>query len=236
MYATEENHWWHIAKRRIVEEYIKNLVKDKKQVKILDVGCGTGKNMELLSHYGTVYGVDISAKALSYCKKRGLTNLKKADITKLPFQNNFFDIIIALDILEHVDDHKAVKELQRVTKKDGTIILTVPAYQWLWSQWDEVLYHKRRYTTQAVRNLFSSRTYTVKHSTYLYSFLVLPAFVIRIIKSRFSKKTYTSDFQITNAVLNNFFLFLTQIERTIIRFAAIPFGTSIFCVIQNEKK
>src|SRR3990167_11456802 len=111
LYLTEDRHWWHLSKRRIVEYYLKKLLKDKTDANMLDVGCGTGKNLELLSSYGTAWGVDISSDALLYCRKRGLKRIKKANVTALPFKDNSFDIITALDILEHVDDRRALQEL-----------------------------------------------------------------------------------------------------------------------------
>ena len=147
LYSLEDKHWWHISKRRIV----RNLIKKYNHLdnpRILDIGCGTGKNMEELQSLGPVFGLDSSIEALKYCKKRGLNNLIEGTAEKTSLKSSFFDVVTLLDVLEHTDDNKTLKEMNRIIKKDGIIIITVPAFGWLWSTWDEVLHHKRRYTTK----------------------------------------------------------------------------------------
>ena len=232
MYKTEDSHWWHKSKRRFVEQFITTYVQ-KKKITILDVGCGTGKNMERLSHYGEVWGVDLSEEALSFCKKRNLTRVKKGEAEKLPFKKGTFDVVCVLDVLEHVDDKLAVKEIRRVLKNSGFIVVTVPAFWWLWSKWDDVLHHKRRYTKKRLMEILVQEGFVIQRNTYIHSFLVLPSLIIRKLK-QFQQKTYTSDFQINNAFMNKLLLFMSELEQMWINRYDMPFGTSVLCIAQKN--
>lgn len=232
MYKTEDTHWWHKSKRRFVERFITTYAQ-KKKITILDVGCGTGKNMERLSNYGEVWGVDLSEEALSFCKKRGLINVKRGEAEHLPFENNTFDVVCVLDVLEHVDDKLAVREIRRVLKNSGFIVVTVPAFWWLWSKWDDVLHHKRRYTKKQLKEILVQEGFVVQRNTYIHSFLVLPSLVIRKLK-QFQQKTYTSDFQINNAFMNKLLLFMSELEQMWINRYDMPFGTSVLCIAKKN--
>lgn len=232
MYKTESHHFWHKAKREYVGKMIRAYAK-KDEKNILDIGCGTGKNMEELSKLGTVFGVDSSDEALGFCEKRGLSNLKKGFAEKISYESEQFDVVTILDVLEHVDDIKAVAEMERVLKKKGVAVITVPAFSWLWSKWDEVLGHKKRYTKGTLLSLFDENKWEVKKITYIHSFLVVPTLVVRTIKTR-QKKEYSSDFQLMNPLINKILHLASLLEQMIVRRYDMPFGTSLLCVIQKK--
>lgn len=234
MYETEESHWWHVAKRRFVNQLIVSYVQQEKCT-ILDVGCGTGKNMEELSHLGSVWGVDISSEALSFCKKRGLVQVKKGEAEHLPFKQESFDIVSVLDVLEHVDDRAAIKEIKRVLKNNGFIVITVPAFSWLWSKWDEILSHKRRYAKKQLEEVLMEEGYQIIRNTYIHSFLVFPSLIIRKLK-QLQKKPYTSDFRINNSAINKLLSFISLLEQMWITRYDMPLGTSILCIAQKTNK
>jgi ubiquinone/menaquinone biosynthesis C-methylase UbiE len=232
MYKSEETHWWHMAKRRFVGNLIK-MYAQKKSLSLLDVGCGTGKNMEDLSRFGEVWGVDISNEALLFCKKRNLSKVKIGEAEHLPFGEKSFDVVSALDVLEHVDDMRSVREIKRVLKDGGYIIITVPAFGWLWSKWDEILHHKRRYTRKQLEDILTQEGFSIKRNTYIHSFLVMPSLIIRKLKQRQSK-TYTSDFQINNSLTNTILSFISELEQNWINRYDMPFGTSVLCIAQKN--
>lgn len=234
LYITEETHWWHKAKRRFVNQAIA-IYAQKKKLTILDVGCGTGKNMEELRRFGDVWGVDVSDEAHAFCKKRGLTQVKKGEVERLPFERDIFDVVCILDVLEHVDDRATIKEIKRVLKNDGLIVITVPAFWWLWSKWDKILHHKRRYTKKQLEEILTAEGFVIKRNSYIHSFLVLPILMIRKIK-QLQKKSYSSDFQINNALINMALSFVSHLEQMWITRYDMPFGTSILCVAQNRKE
>lgn len=233
LYQLEDKHWWHIAKRRAVYKLIKKN-NTKKNPKILDIGCGTGKNMEELQKLGTVYGLDHSSEALKFCRKRGLKLLTKGTAEKTNLEPNSFDIITILDVLEHTDDKKTLIEMGRILKKDGIIILTVPAYPWLWSKWDEVLHHKKRYTVNTLKEILVANNFNPIKMTHLYSFLILPLLIIRKIKQNISKDFYQSDFKLSNPLFNFLLNNLSKFEFLLAENFYIPFGTSILVVAKNN--
>lgn len=232
LYSLENSHWWHISKRKIVRKLIEkyNHLEDPK---ILDVGCGTGKNMEDLKSLGIVYGLDSSPDAISFCKKRGLKNLILAYAEKTHFKKSSFDIVTLLDVLEHTDDYKTLKEVYRILKINGLLVITVPAFNWLWSSWDVVLHHQRRYTTNNLVRILKKENFEVIKISYIYSFLVLPALVIRTLKSFFFKKLYPSDFKLSSSFFNQLMLKFTDVEAFLIILISIPIGTSIIAVAKK---
>lgn len=235
LYDLEETHWWHKSKRDLVSFFLRiNLL--NKKTKILDVGCGTGKNLEAFSRYGKVSGIDNSPDAIAFCKKRGFKDVTLGSIEKMPYKKDHFGAITALDVLEHVDDSKALKEINRVLKKDGVLIITVPAFQWLWSRWDEVLFHKRRYTEKTLSKVLRNNGFKIIKISYIYSFLVIPALVIRSFKKIFYNDYYPSDFKLGNKVINNLLSILAQSERVFLVSSKIPFGTSLIGVAKKINK
>lgn len=232
LYLLEDKHWWHISKRRAVSYLIQKYTPGG-NLKILDIGCGTGRNIEELQKFGNVYGIDSSTDALRYCKKRGLKNINVGNAEKTLIKSGSFDIVSLLDVLEHTDDNKTLQEMQRILKKNGLIIITVPAFSWLWSKWDEVLHHKRRYDKAKITAILLKNNFTPIYTTYLYSYLVLPAVIIRKVKQRLSQKGYTSDFQLSNQWINKIMSLISNIEFQIAQKVSIPIGTSIFIVAKK---
>lgn len=231
MYWQEEYYWWHRAKRRLV----KTLLPPKDRLKILDIGCGTGKLVEELQAKGEVWGVDINETAISFCRQRGLS---RVFVGKLPVLNitEHFDVIICLDVLEHIKkDHLAIKNIQKLLKPGGKLILTVPAYQWLYSYWDKILHHYRRYSPQHLRNCFLGTDLYITKLSFFYSYLLPFVIPFRFIRQKkFTKKTPTSDFIKLPQWLNSLFFALAKVEHFFIQYVNIPFGISLLCIAEKK--
>lgn len=233
LYQLEDKHWWHVSKRRAVVGCIQSYLKNTNP-RILDIGCGTGKNLEQLKKYGKIYGLDNSKEAIKFCNQRGLKNIRLGKAENMPFKSDSFNLITLLDVLEHTDDNKTLNEVYRVLEKDGLLILTVPAFSWLWSDWDKVLHHKRRYNLNNLAKLLQKHSFTVSYATYLYSFLVLPALIIRQIKQKFLKsEKYSSDFKLSNDLLNKIIGVMANIEFKIVQKIPLPLGTTILVVAKK---
>lgn len=226
LFELEDTHWWHISKRRTVKTIISKFG-SRGKLKILDTGCGTGKNMEELRVFGNVFGIDTSAHAIAYCKKRGLSQVKLGSAYRTGFGANSFDLITLLDVLEHTDEHKTLAEASRILVTGGEILITVPAFDWLWSRWDEVLHHRRRYDKNMLEEVLAKEGFEVVKISYLYSFLVFPAFLVRRVKTFGSGTTYSSDFKLTLPIINKLMVSLCDFERILMIKFSIPFGTSL---------
>ena len=149
LYQVEETHWWYVGRRRIIQRLVEKICTtlNNPNPRILDVGCGTGANLKMLAAYGTAEGVDISPQAVDFCRERGLDSVKLGAAEQLPYENGSFDLVTALDVVEHLDDDVAgLREMRRVLRPDGRLLLFVPAFMFLWGVQDDVSNHRRRYT------------------------------------------------------------------------------------------
>ena len=234
LYELEDKHWWHIAKRKTCLQLIGKYLKVKNP-KILDVGCGTGKNVEEFSKLGKAFGLDSSPEAIKFCKeKRNLANISLGEAEKTGFDDAEFDLVSMLDVLEHTDDARTIKEARRILKDDGFLLITVPAYQWMWSKWDVALHHKRRYTKVQIIEVLKKNGFEVLAASYLYSFLLLPVFVVRKIKNVLGGKTYSSDFKIGLPLVDKILGFVANFERVVALTIGIPFGLSIIVLARKN--
>jgi SAM-dependent methyltransferase len=144
--AVEDQHWWYRGRRRIVLDIVAGLPLPS-QPQILDAGCGSGRNLVELSRFGTAVGLEPSSRGAEVARERGVGKVVMAGIASMPFDASRFDLITCLDVLEHIeDDRGALRELRRVARPEGVLLLTVPAYPRLWSSHDELNRHCRRYT------------------------------------------------------------------------------------------
>jgi ubiquinone/menaquinone biosynthesis C-methylase UbiE len=231
----EEDHWWFIGTRAIILDRIKLLMdiirKSKKldNVKILDIGCGTGNIISLLRNKAEVYGVDYSAEAVRIAKNRKLNNIYLSNAEYLPFGNKNFDLVLMLDLLEHVPDDKIVlNEAHRVLKSGGFIIITVPANKNLY---DIALSHYRRYSKNELINLIDPNKFNIDkisfYDTILYPFIYL----YRMINKR--RKKFESDLKRTNFMLNKIFIYILNFEKLLLRKFYLGYGLSLLLILKK---
>ncbi len=231
----EKTYWWHAGRLRIIEKELARQTDRKKSLKILNIGCGTGGTVRMLEKFGEVVNVDASDEAIKFMKKNGFDNIIKVDGINLPFDSVVFDMVCAFDVLEHIDkDTDAMREWRRVLKPNGKIMMTVPAYQWLWSAHDESLSHYRRYTTRRLRAIAKTVNLRPIKLTYaiVFSFILVVGF--RLLASVFKKKTTSeSSYVELPRVVNNLFIGLLFIEASLHGFLKFPFGTSVLAVFKK---
>lgn len=144
--AVEDSHWWYRGRRRILLDVVAS-VPLPPQPRILDAGCGSGRNLVWLARFGSVVGLELSERGAEVARSRGVGEVAQAGIDAMPFEDSSFDLVTCLDVLEHIeDDRGALRELRRVARPGGVLLISVPAYPWLWSSHDELNQHYRRYT------------------------------------------------------------------------------------------
>jgi ubiquinone/menaquinone biosynthesis C-methylase UbiE len=232
----EANYWWHLGRLRIIQTYIKKAVGRKKDAKILNVGCGTGGTIDMLESFGEVDNVDISDDAIKFMKKHGYHRITKVDDIELPFKDKSYDIVGAFDVLEHIEDHVgALKEWSRVLKDDGAVVLTVPAYQWLWSDHDVSLYHKRRYTTKLLAKAADEAGLRPLKKSYAVVFSLPMVVGFRTLNKLLGRKTdsETSYVDVPEWV-NKTFTKLLYAEAGLHKHVAFPAGTSVVAILKKK--
>lgn len=233
----EDTHWWHRAKREIIASVIqKEIDKSKKKLRILEIGAGTSLLIKEFINSAETYALDRSKTALSLSKKNGIANTIHADLgTYTGFKKNFYDIVVAADVLEHLeDDLGAAKKIYQMLKKGGVFIIHVPAHKSLFSYWDESLGHFRRYEKMDLQKLIKSSGFNTSFLSFrlptVYPFVKL---FRKITKEK--KKKRKSDFE--QFSLLNFPLYLfTRVEDALIRRKSInpPFGLSLFAIAKKK--
>lgn len=225
----EESYWWFVGRRRIITEMLENQLGIKSDLKILDVGCGTGNTTLALRRFGIVYGMDYSFFALKHTIQRGIDKVVKSSPYNLPFQSKTFDVITIFDALEHIeDDLKVLKELKRILKDDGIIFITVPAFQFLWSEHDVALSHFRRYNFKSLSAVIKQAgLLNVRYSymiSFLFPFLALYRIFSKLHKNKMNPKPTLVRFP---NFINNIFQYLLFCESKIIQKTNLPFGLSL---------
>jgi ubiquinone/menaquinone biosynthesis C-methylase UbiE len=239
MYNLEDSYWWFVGKRRIAQNLIEGFVPLNKREAILDVGCGTGATICLLDHYGRVYGIDISETALGFCQERALERLSRASALRLPFADSSFGLITAFDVLYHeevVDDLTVLTEFHRVCKEGGSVLISEPAFNFLWS-WHDVAYHsKRRYVVSEMRSKLEEVGFQVVKLSYSNALLFPFIFAFRMWK-RLSKPSpeTRSDLKPLNPSLNKALVSVYNLEASLVCKTRLPLGSSVVCVARKPK-
>jgi SAM-dependent methyltransferase len=231
-FEREDRHWWFRGRAAVVEALLARtpLVGEPR---ILDAGCGTGGNLLRYSQLGTATGIDPSPEAVRFCRERGLELVEQAGVEELPFADESFDLIVATDVLEHVAaEHEALRELWRVASPGGALLLTVPAYMWMWSAEDEKLHHKRRYTRRRLREAVERAGWDPRRATYFNS-LLLPAIALARLAPRRSEDGKT-DLERTSPTLDAPLSLPMRFEARLIRAGLrLPAGVSVGIVCRK---
>jgi len=232
LFRVEQSHWWHIGRRRILAGFVEEICRrvTDRRPRILDVGCGTGANLLMLSKYGDAEGVDISEDALAFCRERGLDKVKLGAGEELPYENGTFDLVTAFDVVEHMDDDLAgLKEMRRVLRPGGRVLLFVPAFMFLWGLQDDVSHHRRRYRMSELRRALEEAGFEIERTTYANITFFLPILLMRKLM-RFTGIKAESENNINVSALNGVLGRMLGAESLILKFMNLPFGVSGLCV------
>lgn len=222
---TGENFWFK-GKKELIDILMKN--SKEKNLNLLNIGAGTGADLDVINKYGNVYLIDINQEALNLIPEKMYFEKKICDATELTYPDNFFDIVCSFDVFEHIkNDFKAVREIKRVLRKDGLLFFTVPAFNFLFSAHDKALHHFRRYNKKSLYNLL--KNFKEIRVSFWNSSLFLPLSILRILKKR--SIPHTDYFNLPNFLERTFLSLLRFENRFIDRGFKIPIGLSLvgFC-------
>jgi SAM-dependent methyltransferase len=242
MYRLEDTHWWFVARRNLVLMALERLLRRARgrnggaPVRLLDVGCGTGGTLERLRPLGRVVGLDLEPLALAFCRERGHSDLICGSATALPFADGAFDVVLALDVLEHIPDHEAAaREIARVLAPGGYALVTVPAYRSLWSRHDLALMHQRRYRAHEVRRLLGGAGLRPHRLTYTVSAFLPVVWAVRTAQRLRPQAPVRADAVPTAPLLNRLLRAWMDLESRIALHARLPFGVTVFAVARKPE-
>jgi ubiquinone/menaquinone biosynthesis C-methylase UbiE len=245
----EDKHWWFASRTRAILKYLDAEVGPSapgQDRRILDVGGGAGNMAHHLAHYGRVIGIDYNARPLPVAKARALTTSQGSG-TALPFADNTFDLVALLDTVEHIDDELGVfAEALRVLKPGGKIMITVPAYMWLWSYNDVINDHKRRYTVEEMRQKLTLTGFRVKRASYN-NFFVFPLIAgVRLLRPGSpelesphlteEEQVYQVEMEPTPEPANTILHGVGWLEAELVERTSLPFGTSVLCIAEKPAR
>ena len=230
MFRVEDHHWWFVGSRRILLEMTRHVWSREGGVDVLDVGCGTGATLAQLPANCRGVGVEMERLGAQSCVARGLPGIVRARGEALPFADASFDLVFALDVLEHIsDDRAAAAELMRVLRPGGTLLATVPAHPLLWSRHDVALHHERRYQREEFRTLLKGAGLRLTRLSYYNAALFLPIAFVRLAQRMLPSKEHEakSDVSLPPAWLNAVLTRVFAWERRILRHMGLPMGVSL---------
>lgn len=237
MYDVEDRHWWYAGLRDIVFSSIGELRNAGDGLLLLDAGCGTGG---ILSRCDGVraYGFDVSAEATAFCQSRDFDRVLQATVSKIPFRDDCFDVVLSLDVLTCIEKQEcgtAFAEIGRVLRPGGTLVLNLPAYQWLMSRHDRAVGTRRRITAGGLRLELEAAGFTVEKMTYRNMFLFPAIAVKRLLdrKSRQNAGPERSDLRRVPEAINGLLRSILILENRLLSRLDFPFGLSVFCIARK---
>jgi SAM-dependent methyltransferase len=233
MLASDERHWWYRGRRQVIRAELDRLPLAP-DTRLLDAGCGSGRTLDELATYGSACGVDASAEAVSLARRRG-HQVHTGAVEAMPFADGSFDVITCLDVIEHTpDDRATLAELLRVTREGGLLIVTVPAYQALWSWHDEANRHFRRYDRASLRAAAQAAGWQIVRDTYFNTLLLAPAAALRIAQRHRRHRPVRSELYLTPSRLNGLFEQPMRLEsRFLAHGGRLPCGLSLLAVLRR---
>jgi len=235
MLKLESSHWWFVARRKIIQRAINNLDLPR-NIRILDAGCGNGDNLSLLSTFGDLVAFEKNEYALKTAKSKKIGEIYKAELPdKLPntIKTNF-DLIVLLDVLEHIDDDsKSLTTVRKLMNNKGIILITVPAFQWLWSEHDVIHHHKRRYSKSELREKLDSSGFRIKYISYFNTLLFPFALVERIGQKIFSPSN-PEILELPNNKINFLLEKIFSLEAIFMNKISLPFGLSLVAIAEKK--
>ena len=237
MFEVEDRHWWYSAKRKIIVSLLRRYLpagRASEPPRVADVGCGCGRLLEELSAARRCVGLDSSPLAVEFCLKRGLDAKSGRLPDNVPLEQGAFDAVILSDVLEHIDDDAAAAgAAAKLVRPGGIIIVTVPAYPFLFTSWDEAHGHKRRYTKAGLMRALAATGLAVELLSYYNTFL-FPAAVAGRAAKKILGIPGTAELALPPPWLNAPLYAIFASERHLLGRIWLPWGLSLIAVLRRH--
>ncbi len=230
----QKQHWWFVIKKEIILDAISLYTKLKPNSQILDIGCGSGLMLNALEKIGITNGMDMSSEAIAFSREIFSGPVKQGSLPKnVPYPENSFELITALDVIEHIDDDTAsLVTIKNLLSPSGKAIITVPAYMFLWSKFDEMNEHKRRYTLRELEQKLKNAGLQVENISYFNSLLFPIILLIRKLNNIIGRDGI-SDVDMPGYLVNQTLKRIFGLEKFLLRILKLPFGVSILAIVKK---
>jgi SAM-dependent methyltransferase len=231
----EDTHWWFRGRRAVLRRLLAQVARPG--LRILDVGFGTGAMLRFLADYGEVIGMDASLEAIRFARERSGSSMLAGDVLHLPLRSHTVDVVTAFDIIEHVDDDAAaLAELARVCRPGGYVVLTVPAFPFLWGIQDVISHHRRRYTQRELGARVEAAGLRIRTLTHFNALLLPAVAAVRLARRLRGAQPGPpkSDFTLTRpGLLNDMLTRIFAAEGLLVAHWRLPVGVSLICLAER---
>lgn len=237
VYRAEDSHWWYTGMAAITKAVIRKHCAGRKDLRILDAGCGTGGTLSWLAAYGKAYGLDLSGQAARFARIRGHRRLVMASVMAIPFADASFDLVTSLDVIyfHEVDDEAALKEFRRVLVPGGRLVLRTPAYNWLRGVHDVKVSTRHRYTRGELREKMARNGLRPVFLSYANT-LLFPAALMKRLFERWLPPQTDSDVSLDLKGLDRYLRGCLHLESLILPRCPFPFGLSVVAVGEKPSR
>ncbi len=239
IHTLEQRHWWYVGMLRNSLQLLERYLPHRRPLALLDAGCGTGGALLQLQRYGTTAGFDFSPLAVGFCRERGLPAIVQASVTDVPFATSHFDAVTSFEVLYHAgvpDDAGAIRELARVLRPGGVLLLRLPAFEWLRSSHDAMVHTRHRYTRAEVRAKLAAAGLEPLRVSYANTLLFPLVVGVRLLQRLFGHgETKTSDVQETSPLVNHILLAVLAVEGALLSFTDLPIGLSVLAIARKPE-
>jgi SAM-dependent methyltransferase len=234
MYRAEDRHWWYRGMASITRAVLDRHYARDGALRILDAGCGTGAAaVSYLAEYGRVWGMDIHAEALRWCRQRGAGRWTRASVLQLPCPNGFFHLVTCFDVLYErsvPSETDALREFRRVLAPGGRLLLRLPAYEWMRRSHDRVVHTRRRYTRREVGSLLRQSGFLIERLSCANMILLPAAALKKTVEWFFPPHLPESDLALNPGTFNGLLCNLLSLEAPWVARAGLPAGLSVIAV------
>lgn len=229
----EDNHWWFQARRYIVTSLITRYLGDSAPLRICDIGCGTGGNLAAFADKHEVVGIEKYEQGVEFARRRLGDRVQIGQLPNgIELPNHSFDVVLLLDVLEHIeDDTLSAQRAVSLLRKGGIVVATVPANPWLYSQYDVRLHHYRRYSKSQFRQLWTGAK--LELLSYYNSLLFPPAAAVRVVNRLFPSRDATNDLEVPSPLINPILAAIMKRESLVLGRIPVPFGLSLIAVARR---